>query len=61
THPGPASPFRIPADACLQGAMPGAGPPPFDEGAAQQGFEDFGNAFQSTVTDHEPPLRPYAR
>ncbi len=61
THPGPADPLRIPADACQQGAMPGAAPPPFDQQAAQQGFEDFGRAFQSTVTDHEPPLKAYAR
>ncbi|MEA2487351.1 MAG: triacylglycerol lipase [Actinomycetota bacterium] len=61
THPGGAQRTRIPTDACQQGPMPGATPPPFDAGAIQQGLQDFGNAWSATVTDREPPLMPYAR
>ena len=52
THRGPANLDRLPTDVCQRTTMPGtSGPPP---GSAP----DYTNG---SITDHEPPLKPYAR
>ena len=53
-HPGPADPKVVDSEDCLRDRMPGADDPP--TGAAQ--LVDW---TQGKITDHEPPLKPYAR
>ncbi len=54
-HPGPADPRVVDTEDCARSAMPGAEDPP----------EGFGELIDFTregeLTDHEPPLKPYAR
>ena len=53
-HARPADPDAVKTQDCLQDAMPGADEPP--TGAAK--LVDW---TQGEITDHEPPLKPYAR
>ena len=54
-NPGPADPEIVTMDDCLKDKMPGADDPPL--GAAD--LQDFTS--QGEITDHEPPLKPYAK
>ena len=54
-HRGPADPDVVETEDCLEDTMPGADDPPSGVGDLQ----DF--TAQGEITDHEPPLKPYAR
>lgn len=53
-HPGPADPKIVGNEDCLRDRMPGADQPP----AGAAALADW---TQGEITDHEPPLKPYAR
>ena len=53
-NPGPARPDRLPPTVCAGTSMPGVGTPPPEI----SNLDDFS---QGEPTDHEPPLKPYAR
>lgn len=53
-HPGPADPRILTTEDCLEDTMPGADDPP-------AGAADVVDFTQGKITDHEPPLKDYAK